>query len=287
MADAPVIRHEHADLGEVRLHYAMAGEGPAVVLLHGWPQTWFMWRGIIPGLAARYRVIAPDLRGLGDSSRPAGGYDKKTLAQDVWRLTHEVLGEERLFVVGHDWGGPVAFALAAQQRAAVRRVAIFDVPVPGDGTPVMFSNRWHHGLHWEKDFPEELTAGREDVYLRFFYRTWGGRPDTIGEEAQLEYIRAYRQPGAMRAGFELYRATPQDVADNEAFLARDGRLRMPVLCYGGPLGRGRGMAAIEFLAAGGGGCARRDRRGVRPLDSGGAAGMDGGGVARVLRRGAG
>jgi pimeloyl-ACP methyl ester carboxylesterase len=245
MADAPAIRHEYADLGEVRLHYAAAGDGPAVLLLHGWPQTWYMWRDIIPGLAARYRVIAPDLRGLGDSSRPDRGYDKKTLAQDVWRLAHEVLGEERLFVVGHDWGGPVAFVLAAQHREAVRRLAIFDVPVPGDGTPVMFSNRWHHGLHWEMDLPEELTAGREEVYLRFFYRTWGGRPDAIPEEAQLEYLRAYRQPGAMRAGFNLYRATPQDVADNEAFLARDGKLRMPVLCYGGPAGRGRGMAAIE------------------------------------------
>ena len=237
-------RHGHADLGDVRLHYVTAGEGPAVVLLHGWPQTWYMWREIIPGLAARYRVIAPDLRGLGDSSRPAGGYDKKTLADDVWRLVLDVLGEQRLFVVGHDWGGPTAFALAAQHRDAVRRMAIFDVPVPGDGTPVMFNNRWHHGLHREIDLPEELTAGREDIYLGFFYRTWGARPDAISEEAQREYVRAYRQPGAMRAGFNLYRATPQDIADNEAFLAQ-GKLPMPVLCYGGAKGRGRGMAAME------------------------------------------
>ena len=135
MPDATEIRHGHADLGDVRLHYTTAGEGPAVLLLHGWPQTWYMWRGIIPGLAARHRVIAPDLRGLGDSSRPEGGYDKKTLARDVWRLAHEVLGEERLFVAGHDWGGPVAFAPASQHRDAVRRMAVFDVPVPGDGTP--------------------------------------------------------------------------------------------------------------------------------------------------------
>lgn len=237
-------RHDYADLGDVRLHYVTAGEGPAVVLLHGWPQTWFMWRDIIPGLAARYRVISPDLRGLGDSSRPIGGYDKKTVANDVWRLAHDILGEERLFVVGHDWGGPTAFALAAQHREAVRRLAIFDVPVPGDGTPVMFSNRWHHGLHWEPDFPEALTAGREEIYLGFFYRTFGARPDAISQEAQREYLRAYRQPGAMRAGFNFYRATPQDIADNEAFLA-EGKLPMPVLCYGGPHGRGRGMAAIE------------------------------------------
>ena len=238
------IEHSYADLGEVRLHYVTAGEGDAVVLLHGWPQTWYMWRNVIPGLAKRYRVIAPDLRGLGDSSRPVAGYDKKTIAEDVWRLAHDVLGERRLFVAGHDWGGPTAYALAAQHRDAVRRIAIFDAPVPGDGTPVMFSNRWHHGLHWEPDFPEALTAGREDVYLGFFYRNWGARPDAISEADQREYVRAYRLPGAMRAGFNLYRATRQDVADNEAFVAQ-GKLAMPILCYGGPHGRGRGMAAIE------------------------------------------
>ena len=239
-----LFQHAYADLGDVRLHYVTVGSGPAVVLLHGWPQTWYMWRDVMPGLAGRYRVIAPDLRGLGDSSRPVGGYDKKTLAQDVWRLVHDVLGEDDLFVVGHDWGGPTAFALAAQHRDAVKRLAIFDVPVPGDGTPVMFANRWHHGLHWELDFPEALTAGREDVYLGFFYRNWGGRPDAISPDAEREYLRAYRQPGAMRAGFNLYRATPQDVADNQAFLS-EGKLNMPVLCYSGARGRGRGELAIE------------------------------------------
>lgn len=240
-------READADLGEVRLHYRIAGEaGPAIVLLHGWPQTSLMWRGILPGLAAAgYRAIAPDLRGLGGSSRPATGYDKKTLAEDVWRLMNGALGEGRFFVVGHDWGGPVAFALAAQHRQAVRRMAIFDVPVPGDGTPVMAANRWHHGLHWEDGLAEDLTAGREDVYLRFFYRTFGARPDAIEEAAQQAYIEAYRQPGAMTAGFNLYRAMKQDILDNEAMLARDGRLPMPVLVWGGTEGRGRGMLAIE------------------------------------------
>ena len=239
-----LFEHAYAELGDVRLHYVTAGKGPAVVLLHGWPQTWYMWREVMSGLAPRYRVIAPDLRGLGDSSRPADGYDKKTLAQDVWHLVHDVLREESLFVVGHDWGGPTAFALAAQHREAVRRVAIFDVPIPGDGTSVFFNNRWHHGFHWESDLPEELTAGREDIYLGFFYRNWGARPDAISEEAQQEYLRTYRQPGAMRAGFNFYRAMRQDVLDNEAFIAA-GKLNMPVLCYGGTLGRGRGMGAIE------------------------------------------
>jgi pimeloyl-ACP methyl ester carboxylesterase len=243
-APPPPLVHAEAELGDVRLHYVIAGEGPAVVLLHGWPQTWYMWRHVIPGLARRLRVIAPDLRGLGDSSRPEGGYDKKTVAGDVWRLVHGVLGERSLFVVGHDWGGPVAFALAAQHRDAVRRLAILDVPVPGDGTPVFYDNRWHHGLHWEPGLAEALTAGREDVYLGFFYRTWGERPDAISPEAQAEYLRAYRQPGAMRAGFEYYRAMRQDIIDNEAFLAQ-GKLPMPVLCWGGAGARGRGMRAID------------------------------------------
>lgn len=242
MRDA--VQHHYADVGEARLHYVTAGEGPAVLLIHGWPQTWYMWRDMIPALAAKYRVIAPDLRGLGDSTRPITGYDKKTMAEDLWRLVHDVLGEQQLFVVGHDWGGPIAYALAAQHREAVRRMVIFDVPVPGDGTPVMFNNRWHHALHWELDFPEALTVGREDVYLGFFYRNWGARPDAISEEAQREYLRTYRLPGAMRAGFNLYRAVHQDVKDNEAFRAQ-GKLPMPILVYGGPHGRGRGMLALE------------------------------------------
>src|SRR5262245_12632600 len=239
------LEHGFANLGDVTIHYVTAGRGPPIVLIHGWPQTWYMWRDIMPGLAHRYRVIAPDLRGFGESSRPVAGYDKKTMSDDLWRLAQGVLGESRLFVVGHDWGGPTAFALTAQHRDAVRRMAIFDAPVPGDGTPVMFNNRWHHALHWELDFPEAITAGREDIYLGFFYRNWGARPDAISLEAQREYIRAYRLPGAMRAGFNLYRTTPQDVADNESFLRHGGKLQMPVLCYGGPLGRGRGMGAIE------------------------------------------
>lgn len=238
------LRHEFAELGDVRLHYVIAGTGPAVVLLHGWPQTWFMWRDIIGPLSAKYRVIAPDLRGLGDSSKPMTGYDKKTVANDVWRLVHDVLKEDEFYVAGHDWGGPVAFSLAAQHRDAVKRMVIWDVPVPGDGTNVMFNGRWHHGLHWEMDFPEALTQGREDVYLGFFYRNLGGRPDAISEDAQREYLRAYRLPGSMRAGFNYYRATHQDIIDNESFV-KQGKLGMPILVYGGAKGRGRGGLALE------------------------------------------
>jgi pimeloyl-ACP methyl ester carboxylesterase len=239
------IAHHYAALGDVELHYVTAGRGPAVVLLHGWPETWYMWRDVLPGLAQHYRVVAPDLRGLGDSSRPLTGYDTRTVSTDIWRLMYEVLGEERFFVAGHDWGGPVAFALAAQHRTAVRALAVFDVPVPGDGSPLAAMARWHFGFHGEPDLPEALVAGREALYLGHFYRKGGARPDAISTEAQREYLRTYSQPGAMRAGFNYYRALPQDVADNQAFLA-EGKLAMPVLAYGGAApGAGRGMAALE------------------------------------------
>src|SRR6476661_6936927 len=122
----PAPEKRFADLGEVTLHYLQAGEGDAVVLLHGIPQTSHEWRHVLPDLAERYLVIAPDLRGLGDSSRPPRGYDKKTVADDVWRLVHDHLGIGRFFLAGHDWGGPVAFSLAAQDPDAVRRLAILD-----------------------------------------------------------------------------------------------------------------------------------------------------------------
>ncbi|HEX2939972.1 MAG TPA: alpha/beta fold hydrolase, partial [Rhodopila sp.] len=131
----PGVTHHHADLGDVRLHYVTAGQGFPVVLLHGWPQSWYEWRHLIPELAKSYRVIAPDLRGLGDSSRPANGYDKKTIGNDVWRLVHDVLGIAEFYLVGHDWGGPTAYAVAAAHPDAVRKLAILDVTIPGDGSP--------------------------------------------------------------------------------------------------------------------------------------------------------
>jgi pimeloyl-ACP methyl ester carboxylesterase len=241
----PGLTHEYADLGDVRLHYVIGGSGPTMVFLHGWPQTWYMWRDVLPGMMQHYRVVAVDLRGLGESSRPAGGYDTKTVAQDIWRLVHDVLGQTQFFVVAHDWGGPVAFALAAQHREAVRAMAIFDAPVPGDGSPLTALPRWHFGFHSEPDLPESMVAGREDVYLRYMYRKGGARPDAISEEAQQEYLRAYSQPGAMRAGFNYYRAMAQDAKDNMAFI-RQGKLKMPVLVYGGGApNAGRGLYAMD------------------------------------------
>ena len=244
----PAVTHHFADLDAVRLHYVTAGAGDPVVLLHGWPQTWFMWRDVIPLLASHFALVAPDMRGLGDSARPADGYDKMTVARDIAELMTR-LGHDRFRVVAHDWGGPVAFALAAQFPDRVIAMAIFDAPVLGDGGPIEHHGRWHFGFHALPGLPEALTDGREDAYLRFFFKFAGAKPDAISEEAQAEYVRAYSQPGAMTAGFNYYRAVPQDIADNTAFREAGRKLAMPILVYGGdPATRGRGMSALESWA---------------------------------------
>jgi pimeloyl-ACP methyl ester carboxylesterase len=241
------VAHAYADLGDVLIHYATAGSGPPLVLLHGWPQTWYEWRSIVPELAPHYTLVMPDLRGLGDSSRPVDGYDKKTVANDIWRLVYDRLGHERFYLVGHDWGGPTAYALAAAHPEAVRRLVILDVVIPGDGGDFSQSGRrWHHAFHMTPDLPEALVQGRERLYISWFYRTFGYRPDAIGEAELDEYARTYAQPGAMRAGFAFYRALPQDAADNAAIIKRF-KLPMPVLGIGGANGRGRGAEVEQSL----------------------------------------
>ncbi len=240
--------HHHADLGDVRLHYVTAGTGFPIVLLHGWPQSWYEWRHIMPALAERYQVIAPDLRGLGDSSRPADGYDKQTVGNDIWRLVHAHLGLDAFHLVGHDWGGPTAFAVASAHPAAVKTLTILDVTIPGDGSPNISQGgrRWHHAFHQTLDLPEALIAGREDIYFGWFYRNYGHHPNVIPEADIAEYLRTYRQNGALRAGLAYYRNIPRDVADNEAII-RDRKLPMPVLALGGNNAWGRRMEVVESL----------------------------------------
>ncbi|WP_208949684.1 alpha/beta fold hydrolase [Paraburkholderia dipogonis] len=238
-----------AELGDVIVHYLSAGEGPeTVVLLHGIPQTSYEWRYIIPRLAERYRVIAPDLRGLGDTSRPATGYDKKTVASDVWSLVHDHLGINQFYLAGHDWGGPVAFALTTQHQEAVKRLAILDVVIPGDGGDFSQNGRrWHHAFYRTLDLPEALSLGREELVLDWFFDHYGYLPNCISMEARQEYYRTYKKPGAFRAMFEYYRSMPTDIADNQAYIEKEGKLSLPVLALGGDKSFGRGKDAIESL----------------------------------------
>jgi pimeloyl-ACP methyl ester carboxylesterase len=244
----PAIERHFADIDDISIHYITAGKGDPIVLLHGIPQTSHEWRYIIPHLTPRYSVIAPDLRGLGDSSRPPGGYDKKTIASDIWRLVHDHLGIKKFFLVGHDWGGPVAFSLAAQHREAVRKLVILDVAIPGDGGDFsQGGRRWHHAFFRTLYLPEALCYGREELIVGWLFENYGYRPNAISEEDQREYFRTYTKFGAFKAMLEYYRALPIDAADNQAFLAKDGKLRMPVLALGGEKAFGRGMECLQSL----------------------------------------
>lgn len=242
MAD---VAHHEAELGDVRIHYVTAGSGPPLVLLHGWPQTWFTWRHVINELADHYFIVAPDLRGLGDSSRPKSGYDKKTIANDVWRLISRAVSLKSFYLAGHDWGGPVAYALAVAHPEAVKRLAVLDVPIPGDGTGNFSQSgkRWHHGFHQTPDLPEALITGREGVYIEWFFRNFGATPTAVPQEDIAEYLRTYCMPGALHAGFEYYRALERDAIDNKD----NPRLDMPVLALGGACSWGRGLQVVESL----------------------------------------
>jgi pimeloyl-ACP methyl ester carboxylesterase len=234
----PTFQHHTARVNDVMLHYVIAGQGDPVVLLHGWPQTWYEWRKIIPVLAQRYTVIAPDMRGIGDSSKPVGGYDKRTVADDIYKLVRH-LGHEKIFLVGHDWGGPTAYAYAVAHPADVRKLVILDVSIPGPGTEKGFPFRrggvWHIQFHNVRDLPEALVTGRERIYLSWFYRTVYN-PGAIGEADIDEYVRCYSAPGALRAGFEYYRAIFDDAEHNKD--GASNKLKMPVLALGGERGFG-------------------------------------------------
>jgi len=243
--------HGTIALDQVRLHYVTCGSGDPVVLLHGWPQTWYEWRRIMPALAERYTVIAPDMRGLGDSSRPATGYDKRTVAADIYQLVRK-LGFERIFLVGHDWGGPVAYAYASAHPQDVRKLVILDVTVPGEGWEKIpqVTRRggiWHLGFHNVRDLPEALVSGRERTYLSWFYRIAGYNPTAISETEINEYVRCYSAPGGMRAGFEYYRAIFDDIDHNKENAKT--KLKMPVLALGGERGLGQvPLRAMKELA---------------------------------------
>jgi len=221
------------------LHYASAGAGErTIVLLHGFPQTSRAWHRLMPLLAgAGYRVIAPDYRGAGHSSRPLTGYDKLTMAQDIRRLVRDVLRPSApVALVGHDIGLMVAYAYAQAYRDEVSHLAVIDAPLPG--TAIFDRLRadprvWQFAFHSVRDIPEMLIGGRERLYFQAFFGARLYNAAAIGDAELDFYAGAYAAPGALRAGLELYRAFDRDVEDNRAALARNGRLTIPVLAVGG------------------------------------------------------
>ncbi len=192
-----------------------------MVLLHGFPQTGHMWRKVMPALAERYTVVAPDLRGYGDSDRPPAGYDKRRMAADIADLI-QALGLGTVLLVGHDRGARVAHRFALDHSGHLTRLVLLDIAPTYDVFERLDQRSarrvWHWLFHLVPDLPEALTAGREEIYLRYCFKAWSFNPAAIEEEAVQEYLRCFRQPGAMRAAFDDYRAggtidLEQDAAD--------------------------------------------------------------------------
>jgi len=233
------LTHHAALVNGIRLHYVRAGAGDPVVLLHGWPQTWYMWRKIIPSLAEHYTVIAPDLRGFGESSKPIDGYDKKTVAEDIHQLVRK-LGFEKIFLVGHDMGGPTAYAYAWAHPGEVRRLVILDVAITIDPaeSAEYYKRLFHLSFHAEPDIAVALVSGRERIYLTHFYRNCYN-PGAFSAADIDEYVACFSAPGALRASIAPYRALEIDLEQRRQMAKT--RLEMPVLALGGELGFRKGV----------------------------------------------
>lgn len=234
------IEDRFAEVNGVRLHYLVAGNGNPVILLHGYAQNSHMWRPLMLQLAKSHTVIAPDLRGFGQSSKPMTGYDKKTMAHDVHALAQS-LGYQHEVVVGHDIGLMVAYAYAAQYPNEVDRIVLMDAFLPGVGdwtTVWLLRDLWH--FHFYGETPLKLVAGRERIYFEHFWNDFAADPKhSVSETDRRFYARSYAQPGAMRAGFEVFRSFEQDAKDF-ADLART-KLTTPMLVLTGE------KASGEFL----------------------------------------
>jgi pimeloyl-ACP methyl ester carboxylesterase len=234
------ITHGMATIGpDVRLHYATAGDSDRVMLLlHGFPQTWHAWRHLMtPLVQAGYRVIAPDYRGAGHSSRPLTGYDKRTMAMDIHDLVRDALGiSGPIVLAGHDIGLMIAYAYAQLFRDDVSHLVMMDAPLPG--TQIFDRLRvdprvWQFAFHGVRDIPEMLITGREKAYLGAIINARLFNVAAISELDLELYATAYSAPGALRAGLELYRAFDRDVEDNRTWLAERGKLTIPLLAVGG------------------------------------------------------
>ncbi len=220
--------HHMASVNGIQLHYVIGGLGDPIVLLHGWPETWYEWRHIMPALAKNYTIIAPDLRGLGDSSTPLTGYDGKTVAEDIHQLVTQ-LGFKTIFLVGHDIGTQVAYSYAAAHPTDVKKLVVMDLTIPGFEPPGMMPI-WWRSFHETPDVPEALVQGKEMTYLSWFYRNLAYNPSAITQTDINEFVSHYSAPGGMHAGFEYYRAFQEDAIQNMNYSKT--KLTMPVLALG-------------------------------------------------------
>ncbi|GMK47442.1 hydrolase [Paenibacillus glycanilyticus] len=216
-------------------HYITAGEGIPLLLLHGFPQTSAMWKPIIERLAGQFRIIAPDLRGLGGVPGPSGGYDKHTLAADVKAIVDAEFGEQPIMLCGHDMGAYVAYAYALNYRTSIKGLVTVDAPLPGTafGDGIMTNPRtWHIAFHSNADIAHMLISGREREYINYFIMSRIYNAGVVAPEEVDTYAAAYSAPGALRASLEMYRALAQDRELNIAAIQKGGKLAMPYVAVG-------------------------------------------------------
>ena len=229
----------------VQIHYVETGEGPnTLVLIHGFPETWWQWRHVMPVFAnAGFRVIAVDYRGAGNSSKPATGYDKRTMARDIHSLVTNGLGiDGPICLVGHDLGMKVAFAYAVLFPEAIEKLVLVDAIIPGakhfhdlltTGKLANFDLAHFFFHNAKNNIADTLTAGRERVYIQDFFNRHAYNFGAFPPEVIDVYAKAYATPGGMKAAFEVYRAFDQDARENAETFATSGKLRMPVLFVAG------------------------------------------------------
>ena len=230
------------------IHVRVGGRGPAVVMLHGFGDTGDMWAPVAAILVQNHTVIVPDLRGMGLSSHPEGGYDKKTQARDITQVMDK-LKIDQAALVTHDIGNMVGYALAAQFPTRVTRWVIIDAPLPGIGSwddIIRSPALWH--FNFRGPDVERLVKGRERIYLDRFWNELSANPKAIDDPTRRHYAQLYARPGAMHSAFNQFAAFTQDATDNKA-LAANGKLTLPVLALGGDLSFGTQMADIMRLVA--------------------------------------
>jgi pimeloyl-ACP methyl ester carboxylesterase len=246
----PDVREQTVLVDGLRMHCLRAGEGPLLVLLHGWPQTSYCWRHLIGPLSAGYTVVAPDLRGYGRTDKPPGGFDKRTMAGDVRGLMR-LLGFQRATVIGHDRGARIAHRWALDHPDEIERLVVMDIIPTREmwrRTDLELARRyWHWLFHLQPDLPELLVGANVAAYLGYFFERWTYNRTGLDDRAVAEYVRAFSAPGALRASFDDYRASfPLDAEHDEADAAVGHMLTMPLLVLWGANGLFGEMPALEI-----------------------------------------
>jgi pimeloyl-ACP methyl ester carboxylesterase len=224
-------KNKYSNVNGVNLHYVTGGKGETLLFIHGNGATWYSWRKIMPKLVAQYSLVVPDLRGFGESSKPDSGYDKKTLATDIYFLLQK-LNVNKVSIVAHDFGVPIAYALASMHPELINKMILIEglpaLPLKDGECENPF---WLNTFNQIPVLPDKLIKGKEKIYLSYLYNLFSFNKQAFSEEDINEYTKQYSKSGSMNASFALYRTRQKDINDNKTFISLP--LNMPILAIGG------------------------------------------------------